>query len=97
MEFEWDYEKNKRNIKIHNIRFETAMNVFKDKYRLEYFDEEHSQYEERYKTIGMVNGFITVITVIYTNRKDVIRIISARKANKEEREDYYDSKKKTRS
>ena len=45
----------------------------------------------------MVNGFITVITVIYTNRKDVIRIISARKANKEEREDYYDSKKKTRS
>ena len=38
-QFEWDYEKNKRNIKIHNIRFETAMNVFKDEYRLEYFDE----------------------------------------------------------
>ena len=90
-------QKNKRNKAIHKIRFETAMNVFHDEYRLEYYDEKHSQDEDRYKTIGMVNGIVTVITVIYTNRKDVIRIISARKANKKEREDYYDSKKKIQS
>lgn len=88
MNFEWDDEKNKINFAKHGIDFETAMLVFNDLQRIEIYDMEHSTEEDRYyNTIGMVND---VIFVVYTERKDNIRLISARIATKTERSIYYD-------
>ena len=85
--FEWDTEKNKANIKKHGVAFEMAAKVFLDEKRIERYDAEHSSIDEsRYKTIGMVGK---VLTVIYTERKTAIRIISARLAEKEEIDEYY--------
>ena len=85
--FEWDTEKNKANIKKHGVAFEMAAKVFLDEKRIERYDAEHSSIDEsRYKTSGMVGK---VLTVIYTERKTAIRIISARLAEKEEIDEYY--------
>ncbi len=93
MIFEWDEEKNRANIIKHKIDFETAALVFGDENRIEFYDEKHSEYEDRYRTVGSINGFIAVITVIYTEREKAIRIISARKADEAERRAYYDNPK----
>ena len=84
--FEWDDEKYKINIKKHGIYFEDAARVFLDKNAIYYYDELHSDYEDRIKIIGMVEN---VLTVIYTERGEKNRIISARPADKYERNDYY--------
>ena len=84
--FEWDEEKEKINIKKHGISFSTAAYVFNDPNRIEYYDEKHSEFEDRYATIGMVGK---VLTVIYTVRGDKNRIISARIATNLERSAYY--------
>ena len=86
LNFEWDDEKYRINIKKHGIYFEDAARVFLDKNAIYYYDELHSDYEDMIKIIGMVEN---VLTVIYTERGDVNRIISARPADKYERNDYY--------
>lgn len=87
MKFEWDENKSRINLEKHGIDFETAMLVFNDSQRIEIYDFEHSIEEDRYNTIGMVND---VLFVVYTERKDNIRLISARLATKAERSIYYD-------
>ena len=87
MRLEWDEMKNQLNRKKHGIDFETAMLVFNDLQRIEIYDEEHSITEDRYNTIGMVED---VLFVVYTERKDNIRLISARVATPKERSIYYD-------
>lgn len=87
MLFEWDDEKAAVNLKKHGVSFQTAVLVFYDENRIEMYDYEHSLNEDRYNTIGMVND---VLFVVYTERKDRLRIISARPANKKERSMYYD-------
>ena len=89
MVFEWDEEKNKTNLKKHGIDFETAAFVFCDNDRLEYYDEEHSTLEDRFITIGEIKEVLIVLVVVYTERKEAIRIISARKANNRERREHY--------
>jgi uncharacterized DUF497 family protein len=61
--------------------------VFDDEDRIEIFDYEHSLDEDRYNTIGMVHD---ILFVVYTERKERIRMISARIASSEERRIYYD-------
>lgn len=86
MLFEWDSNKAETNLKKHGVSFETAAHVFADVNRIEYVDYAHSFTEERYVTVGMVNG---VLSVVYTGReKRKYRIISARKANVMERKAY---------
>ncbi|MBQ2505680.1 MAG: BrnT family toxin, partial [Erysipelotrichaceae bacterium] len=63
-----------------------------DENRVELFDEKHSENEERYLTIGMIDGKLLMITVIYTEREETVRIISARKATKNESRQYYERK-----
>ena len=84
--FEWDDEKNQKNYRKHGIYFEDAAFIFLDENRIEYFDELHSDFEDRIKTIGRVGK---VLVVIYTERGEKIRLISARYANRKEIEDYY--------
>lgn len=94
MKFEWDSDKERKNIKNHGLDFDLASRVFNDPYRIEYLDNKHSQDEERYITIGSIGDETIVLFVVYTDRYDHIRLISARKANKRERKLYYDYSKR---
>lgn len=92
--FVWDENKNKKNIAKHGISFRVAARVFLDDLRLEYSDPEHSQDEDRYLTIGLVND---MLAVVYCERDNDatgnvdIRIISARLATRLERNAYNNS------
>jgi len=86
--FEWDPNKAKSNILKHKISFENATSVFKDKNMISIFDEKHSINEDRWITIGLDKETRTLV-VIHTfisldNDNCNIRIISARKATKNE-------------
>ena len=86
LKFEWDDNKAEINKRKHNVMFSMAARVFLDENKIDDFDELHSDGETRYKVIGLVNK---VLVVIYTERKEKIRIISARRANKKEEADYF--------
>ena len=83
---EWDDEKAKLNKKKHGISFETAARVFLDKNLIDDYDELHSDEEERIKVIGRVGK---ILAVIYTERGEKYRLISARQATKKEEDVYY--------
>lgn len=85
--FEWDEEKNQINLERHGIDFDTAKYVFQDLYYVEMYDFEHSIDEERYVAIGMVND---LLFVVFTERAERIRLISARLATESERRLYND-------
>lgn len=85
MEFEWDENKNRRNIEAHGISFQDAIPIFFDDFRIELDDT--SSNEERFNVIGMAQG--RILTVVYTWRGANIRIISVRKAEKYEEREYY--------
>ena len=85
--YEWDYEKNLINISKHGISFQTAIHVFDDEQRIEIYDSEHSIDEDRYIAIGLVGK---VLFVVFTERVNTLRIISARLATPVERSLYYD-------
>ena len=87
MTFEWDETKNQLNKKKHGISFETAAYVFQDRYYIEMYDFEHSTQEDRYIAIGRVGE---VLFVVFTERSDNIRLISARLATDAERRLYDD-------
>ena len=84
-DFEWDTEKERINYNKHKIHFYTATAVFDDDNRLEWYDAAHSETEDRYNTIGMVKD---VLFVVYTERREKIRLISARLATAAEKEVY---------
>ncbi|HSY92700.1 MAG TPA: BrnT family toxin [Candidatus Binatus sp.] len=93
MEFTWDDRKNRANQQKHGISFETAILVFDDPLNVSAQDREVDG-EPRWQTIGMVNG-IHVLLVAHTlegldhdDGRGVIRILSARKATRQERRIY---------
>jgi uncharacterized DUF497 family protein len=83
--FEWDPEKDRINQIVHGISFSAAKFVFNDGERWERYDSSHSEKEDRWQTIGLVDK---VLFVVYTEQKETIRIISARKADENERRVY---------
>ena len=87
MDFEWDENKNQKNISKHGVDFNQAKEVFSDKKRTISPDQRANYGEDRWKTVGSILG--AIFSVIYTIRQTTIRIISARKANKKERRDYF--------
>lgn len=90
IQFEWDDEKEKINMKNHKLSFSTAILVFDDDNRIEFYDELHSDYEDRYITIGAISQKPNIIMVVYTERnEDRVRIILARAAKRNEKEAYY--------
>ena len=86
-EFEWDEAKAARNLKKHHVSFEDARLVFADAYAVERLDERANYGEDRMVVIGRAKG--RLLTVVYTERDERIRIISARKAGKQEIDDYH--------
>lgn len=89
MRFEWDDLKNRRNLKKHGISFETARLVFDDPHARSAQDRVVDG-EERWQTMGMIEGLIVVVAHTYREEgeTEVIRIISARKATPVERKTY---------
>ena len=82
LEFEWDDEKDRRNRAKHGLSFDEAKAVFRDPNALELLDTRFDYSEERFITIGMsARG---VLTVVNTQRGERIRLISARRATREE-------------
>ena len=85
--FEWDSGKAKTNLKKHKVSFEQATQVFADFFALTEFDDTEAYGEERYVMTGLAVG--GMLTVVYTERGDKFRIISAREATERERRDYF--------
>ncbi len=91
MTFEWDEKKNAINKRKHGISFEMAIRVFLDEKRLEKLDIEHSTLEEeRTNIIGRVSDML-ILFVVATDRNGNKRIISARRAEADEEEEYYEN------
>jgi uncharacterized DUF497 family protein len=88
MYFIWDEEKNKANIKKHDVSFEQAAMIFYDEQKLEKYDIEHSVFEDRSIVIGQAKGNVLFVVNVEID-EETIRIISARKATKRERGAYY--------
>jgi len=90
--FEWDPTKAKQNLRKHGIPFERVATIFKDADALSHFDEGHSEYEERWITMGMdVTGVLLVACHTFQETADnsaTIRLISARKATTNEMKQY---------
>ena len=96
MKFEWDYAKDELNYSKHLIHFDTAAYAVMDPYSIEIYDFKHSILEDRFVIIGRVKNLNKIIYVVYTERGDSIRIISARYATRKEEEMYYDRKKRNK-
>jgi len=91
MKFEWDETKNKINQQKHNISFEEAKEVFDDPLHISKLDKRFDYFEKRWITIGLTSKHkILVVANLFfdDNGEEIIRIISARKANPKERKFY---------
>ena len=85
MVYQWDRDKANANLRKHGIDFADAVSVFSDNLAITIPDDRFD--EERLITIGL-DSFGRVLVVVYTLRRDEIRVISARKATRKERQQY---------
>ena len=94
IEFEWDNNKENKNIEKHQVSFEEAKTAFYDEFALQYFDPDHSDSEDRFILLGMSFRLRTIVVCHCFRREETsIRIISARKANKSEEKEYWRQRK----
>jgi len=94
VEFEWDPQKAAANVKRRRVSFNEAASLLEDPLSTTYPDEAHSEEETRFLTIGASHRG-RVLVVAHTERNDTIRIISARRATRRERE-FYEQGESTR-
>ena len=87
MHFEWDPNKDKKNLHKHGVSFQEASSVFYDTLAVTGADPDHSEGEERLVTFGM-SSLSRLLVVAHTERGDAIRIISARVTTQHERRIY---------
>ena len=88
--FEWDDRKSAANKRKHKVSFEEAQTVFLDENAIRFFDPDHSEDEDRFLMLGMSFALrVLVVCHCYRESDAVIRIISARKADKREQSDYW--------
>ncbi|MCK4654512.1 MAG: BrnT family toxin [Candidatus Cloacimonetes bacterium] len=89
LRFVWNETKAKENLRKHKISFEEAQTVFTDSYARIIYDPDHSKSEERFILLGLSSSLrILVVCHCYKEDEMIIRIISARKATKNERKKY---------
>ena len=87
MKYEWDENKAVKNLAKHGVSFAEAKTIFDDPMYVDFYDLDHSEDEERYLIVGESNrGRLLIVS--YTERRESIRIISAREVTKSERETY---------
>jgi len=87
LDFEWDDIKAAENVRNHGVSFAQAALAFRDPFAVEWIDLREAYGEERIILLGMTGS--QVLTVVYTERAERIRIISARRATKNEQDLYY--------
>jgi len=87
MQFEWNNGKARANLKKHGVSFEEAKTVWLDFFNIDLFDDEHSEGERRFLMVGESEQNRLLI-VSYTERKNSVRIISARELTPKEKRDY---------
>ena len=89
MRFSWDMKKATANRQKYDVSFEEAQTVFADVHALRIFDPDHSDEEDRFVLLGLSSvPRLLVVCHCYRENDDLIRIISARKATRSEREAY---------
>ena len=87
LQFEWDPNKARVNQRKHQVTFEEAATVFADVLSVTVPDPDHSEYEQRYITVGLSQRH-RLLMVAHTERNDRIRITSARELTPTEKRDY---------
>jgi uncharacterized DUF497 family protein len=87
LEFEWDPDKAKSNLRKHRVPFLMACEVFKDEARVEREDVSGNHDEDRWLVLGRIGH--TILSVVCTQREERIRLISARRANRNEQRTYW--------
>ena len=87
LQFDWNPEKAASNLKKHEVSFEEVATVFDDPAFITLLDEAHSHSEERYLTIGL-SASNRLLLIAHAERAGKVRLISARKATKNERRFY---------
>ena len=91
LKFEWDIAKNELNKKKHKISFEEAQTVFYDENAILFDDPDHSLEEERFLILGISKTEkLCIVSHCYRDNENVIRLISARKATKNETKVYFE-------
>lgn len=88
--FEWDEAKREANLVKHGVDFVDALEVFADPFRIERTDRRREYREDRHQAVGRVGD--QVVFVVYTLRGNARRIISARRASRNERRTYLESR-----
>lgn len=89
LRFEWNERKNDSNRRKHGVSFEDAETAFADENALYLVDPDHSDEEERYLLLGLSASVrVLIVSHAYRSRESIIRIISARLANRRERAQY---------
>ena len=89
LRFEWDEAKSRRNVRKHGVSFEEAQTVFLDDNAIRFYDPDHSRDEDRFILLGMSFKLrILVVCHCYKENDSLIRIISARKATRQETTQY---------
>jgi uncharacterized DUF497 family protein len=90
LRFEWDKKKDKSNTKKHGVSFEEAQTVFFDEHAIQFFDPEHSESEDRFILLGAsFKSNTLVVCHCFREEETRVRIISARKADKDEEQVYW--------
>jgi uncharacterized protein len=88
MRFEWDLTKAESNLRKHDVSFDEAVTVFKDPLAYIFDDETHSEEEHREIIIGMSTLRLMILVCFVERLENIIRIISARPATRQEIKDY---------
>ncbi len=89
--FEWDENKNQTNKRKHGVSFDEAESIFADENALLIHDPDHSADEDRFVLLGLSGKFrMLVVCHCYRSSDEIIRIISARKADKDEEQQYWE-------
>ena len=89
LHFSWDPQKEKSNTQKHGVTFEEAKTVFYDDNAVEFYDDEHSDWEDRFLLLGVSSRLrLLLVCHCYREGDSIIRIISARKATESEAKYY---------
>jgi len=94
LKFEWDVNKDESNARKHGVSFDDARTVFYDEYAIQFYDPEHSESEDRFILLGTSFKLKTLVVCHCFQEEDtIVRIISARRADKDEQQVYWSKRK----
>ncbi len=94
LRIEWDEKKSKDNRRKHGVSFEEARTVFYDESAIQFYDPDHSDEEDRFILLGLsFKPQVLVVCHCFRESETVVRIISARRADKDEEREYWKQRK----